>query len=1086
MKILALRFKNLNSLYGEWLLDFSTPEFTANGIFAITGPTGAGKSTILDAICLALYGATPRLGKITATTNEIMSRQTGECLAEVTFESTSGRFRCCWSQHRARKKPDGRLAAPQHEIVDTASSQVLATKIKEVAQAVVHHTGMDFDRFTRSILLAQGGFAAFLQAKPDERAPVLEQITGTEIYSEISKRVHERHRQERQKLELLQAETAGIELLSDEQAAELSQNIAEQEKAERGLSKRHAQVAEAIRWLSGIETLRAELAAGAKETVAAAESAALFLGKRKKLARGLKAAELEPAFATLTARRRQQKEDQDSLEKDEQELPRITQLLEKREKACIEAAAAVLKAREDQKNEQVLIKEVRALDLQISEKTKLITGVQAELGKEEHKLAREEQRWQKARNEGKDRQRELEKKKRYLADHACDEQLITKLAGITEQLTALQTAAREIFLQRQAVAAQEKQLKKANKEYATFSAAFAAQQEKHAALVDDLSAAQQQLKDYLDGRLLREYRDKRDSLLQEMVYLQRISSLEADRKKLADGSPCPLCGATEHPYAEGNIPQIDATEQQIEQLATLIQAAEKMEQKLQALESREKKQAIELASADKLLLRAGHGQQQAEKDLQRLTEEVTAAEKQFGEKKYAALAGLEPFAVGTLPESDIDTVLQGLTARRDQWQRYRDSEEKIKEQQQEIQRIIERQDVVLENLKTSVKKKQDLLADHNKELQQLSSARRDIYGDKLPDAEEKRLEKHLAAAESAEKTARQSRDMFREQVTAVTSRIKTLNTNLAEREKELAVLTDDFAACCLNTGFEDEQSFCSSRLLPEERDRLQQRARELDELQASLAARTEDRTNRLALELEKKVTTESLEDLRAADAELRAELKKTGEEIGAVKQRLADNSAALKKIKDKQALIEAAGKECDRWNRLHALIGSADGKKYRNFAQGITFELMVSHANLQLAQMTDRYLLIRDEKQPLELNVIDNYQAGEIRSTKNLSGGESFIVSLSLALGLSRMAGRKVRVDSLFLDEGFGTLDDEALETALETLAGLQQDGKLIGIISHVSALKERISTRITIVSESGGKSTVSGAGCGKIVSGNG
>ena len=105
-------------------------------------------------------------------------------------------------------------------------------------------------------------------------------------------------------------------------------------------------------------------------------------------------------------------------------------------------------------------------------------------------------------------------------------------------------------------------------------------------------------------------------------------------------------------------------------------------------------------------------------------------------------------------------------------------------------------------------------------------------------------------------------------------------------------------------------------------------------------------------------------------------------------------------------------------------------KLLRNFAQGLTFELMVSHANRQLEKMTDRYLLIRDEQQPLELNVVDNYQAGEIRSTRNLSGGESFIVSLTLALGLSRMASRKVRVDSLFLDEGFGTLDEDALDTA--------------------------------------------------------
>jgi len=136
--------------------------------------------------------------------------------------------------------------------------------------------------------------------------------------------------------------------------------------------------------------------------------------------------------------------------------------------------------------------------------------------------------------------------------------------------------------------------------------------------------------------------------------------------------------------------------------------------------------------------------------------------------------------------------------------------------------------------------------------------------------------------------------------------------------------------------------------------------------------------------------------------------------------------------------------------------------------------------------MTDRYLLIRDDGQPLELNVVDNYQAGEIRSTRNLSGGESFIVSLALALGLSRMASRNVRVDSLFLDEGFGTLDEEALETALSTLAGLHQEGKLIGVISHVGALKERIPTRIEVVPVAGGRSAIRGPGCRRLPDGAG
>ena len=225
------------------------------------------------------------------------------------------------------------------------------------------------------------------------------------------------------------------------------------------------------------------------------------------------------------------------------------------------------------------------------------------------------------------------------------------------------------------------------------------------------------------------------------------------------------------------------------------------------------------------------------------------------------------------------------------------------------------------------------------------------------------------------------------------------------------------------------------------------------------------------------MTDQPLALLKIEQEQLVTKLNILKQEIGAIRQKLADNEDIRLKQQSRVQQIDAQKRECVRWNTLHELIGSADGKKYRNFAQGLTFEMMIGHANRQLQKMTDRYLLIRDEAQPLELNVVDNYQAGETRSTKNLSGGESFIVSLSLALGLSQMASKNVRVDSLFLDEGFGTLDEEALDTALETLAGLQQEGKLIGVISHVQVLKERISTQIQISPTSGGRSTISGPG---------
>jgi exonuclease SbcC len=234
------------------------------------------------------------------------------------------------------------------------------------------------------------------------------------------------------------------------------------------------------------------------------------------------------------------------------------------------------------------------------------------------------------------------------------------------------------------------------------------------------------------------------------------------------------------------------------------------------------------------------------------------------------------------------------------------------------------------------------------------------------------------------------------------------------------------------------------------------------------------------------ITEKSRETVRLEQEAAAALLRDTQQSIGAVRQRLTENRDLRTKQQERIKAIDSQKVECAGWDALHDLIGSADGKKYRNFAQGLTFEIMVAHANRQLRKMTERYLLIRDKSEPLELNVIDSYQAGEIRSTKNLSGGESFIVSLSLALGLSQISSRNVRVDSLFLDEGFGTLDDDALETALETLAGLQQDGKIIGVISHVQALRERIGTQIEVIPQTGGRSIIMGPGCGSCEKGNG
>ncbi|MDD2855321.1 MAG: SbcC/MukB-like Walker B domain-containing protein, partial [Desulfuromonadaceae bacterium] len=378
-------------------------------------------------------------------------------------------------------------------------------------------------------------------------------------------------------------------------------------------------------------------------------------------------------------------------------------------------------------------------------------------------------------------------------------------------------------------------------------------------------------------------------------------------------------------------------------------------------------------------------------------------------------------------------------------------------------------------------KQQELLSVLLSDQATLRIERNGLFGEKNPDAEEARLSAAIETAEKLLESSRLKLNTANQEFGNLKNRIEELNKTITARTEQLKSVEKTFLTRLNGLDFKDEASYVSACLPESERNNLTQQAQKLSDEQIELSSREREKSKLLETEKLLQVTDQPPDLLNQALTSLLADHKDLQQEIGSIRQKLKDNETLKEQSKEVVKVVEAQKRECSRWDALYEIIGSADGKKYRNFAQGLTFEVMVAHANRQLQKMTDRYILIRDAQQPLDLNVVDNYQAGEIRSTKNLSGGESFIVSLSLALGLSQMASKNVRVDSLFLDEGFGTLDEEALDTALETLASLQQDGKLIGIISHVSALKERISTQIQVTPQAGGRSIMSGPGCKKL-----
>jgi len=1081
MRILKIRFKNLNSLSGEWEIDLTHPAFVSEGIFAITGPTGAGKTTILDAICLAFYGRTPRLSKVTKSENEIMSRQTGECYAEVTFETQAGRYRCHWSQHRARKKVDGELQPPKHEIANADSGEIFESKIRGVAEQIELATGMDFDRFTRSMLLAQGGFAVFLQAAPDERAPILEQITGTEIYSQISSRVHQINRAEQDKLKLLQAETAGIVILEPEQEEEIEKLLGIKQKDEIDLNSKAVDTGKAINWLTTIHGLKQEITSLADEESKLQSDIEAFKPESEKLNRSLSAATLDGLHAALTATRKQQIDDQNTLTAAETSLPGLEASAKEQAETLKTTELQTGRARDELKTATPVLQKIRSLDQKLTElKKAVIEGeegckkVAARIDVDKQSMIEEQEKRSKVHEM-------LGLVDGYLKEHAVDEWLLGGLAGVEEQLNDLLARQKDILQKETDKEKTAKALEQATKLFDN--------QQKQTGIrkreLDEISTQLQQgkvaLSQLLGNRLLREYRVEKEVLLREMAFLAKIAELEDYRAKLKDGKECPLCGATEHPFAEGNIPVADETEQKIDDLTRLINQAEDQEAAIKKLEEAESLARKNLTEAEKLEVASVNDMKSYGKALAEVKGNLEKLRADFAERRQSVLTKLIPLGITDIPEKDLSSVADTLKARLNAWQVQSKKKVEFERQIAELDSEIKRLDAVIETQNAALTERQHRLELLKEVFATGHEERKALYGDKQPDDEERRLNQAISDAENTERQARGRHNDLQQKLTTAKANVEALKQRINQRDPELSELETKFVAALLPAGFANEEDFLAAVLPPEQRAELTAMAKNLADRQTDLKARQKDREMRLANESARKVTDKTLEELEPQFNGYEDSLKELRAYIAGLNHKLSENKAAKEQVKGKQVAIEAQKKECRRWENLHELIGSESGKKYRNFAQGLTFEMMIGHANQQLQKMTDRYLLARDYAQPLELNVVDNYQAGEIRSTKNLSGGESFIVSLSLALGLSQMASKNVRVDSLFLDEGFGTLDEESLDTALETLASLQQDSKLIGVISHVPTLKERISTQILVTPQTGGRSQISGIGCSKI-----
>lgn len=1218
MQILKLSFENINSLKGAWTIDFQAPDFRS-GIFAIVGPTGSGKTTILDAICLALYGHTPRIGSITQNANEVMNRDCDSCRSSLEFQTLSGRYRATWSQKKQKNFDKtgkyGQVVSTMEKFEDGCWIPITdGSKVTSKKQEVQKIIGLSFDQFKRSVMLSQGGFAAFLKSKPNEKAQTLEQITGTQIYSLLSTKVYDLAEEQKKLFEDKQREVELSPVLDDAVVLTKQEQLKGITEEAKVLETQISKIEKESRWISETAELRNQFLRVKAELERLKENRNEFFRKENVVRLAEHAQNILPIFNTLIDKQSLREDSIKEKSAAENELVNATKSLKEKD-FNFKAAEEALNNENLQKPKKLaLFSQIEFLDAEISPLIKSSRLAQEEKIKLENETADCKDHLNKAKEDirklEEDREkRDLERKediKGAFLYQRKDELRDCKITAETLS-AALADAEGKADKASETVKSQEKEAE-----------ALRIRKEKIASVIEAdkvlLKEAEKRLSEILDGKTLDELTqeqlsfseqiplleavksalkavcDQKEEIVRQEDVMQRdsaeldnwsskkegyekeiqsltsrqeelealvqIDELTKVRAELKEGEPCPVCGSLEHPFAANLPPEVATAKERLavvkEESTDLQKNQKEADRKIDVLKDRilvsekrlkELRKNLDLAE-EELTLKCGRAgltregvteeaaavlitkkesllidikkriakardaeskAAAAKEKIAGTTEELHRAEMVFSNAqtkfesaksllaqaqtgREKARTELEQFWRKTAKEYGSVITDGELFAHNPElfkrWIAKAAKYEELLESCREIENSLAIKKGTLpglvesvERLEKSSREKSDQAAELQTELKTKQLQRDKLFGTKLVEIERKAYERLLSQLAEAKDQAYENLSKARSVQAAAEQRLKTAEQRSAEAEKNLLSAKTEWTDALKKEKFESEEDWRRARLDSEAINALHKEITDYKAQSRSAADRFSEADKKLAEKESQKLTDKSLEVLEAEKREASAEKEKLLEQKGELQKELkTDEEARIKRagIEDE---LKKLKHQVAVWDRLNTLVGSSSGDKYRRYVQSLVLLTLLKNANVELTKLHSRYRLAKGGGD-MEIKVIDSDLADQERPTDNLSGGETFIVSLALALGLAQMASNNVRIDSLFLDEGFGTLDDDSLEKALNALSSLNAQGKTVGLISHVDQIKERIPSKIVVKrSAQPGVSRLEGAG---------